>query len=236
MLPNYPYPFFSEIFSKEVAWSYSYLPVAEPSVRLVHDVGYPEQRRVRLLEPPAKQAFDRWLVGEERGEVESPALGGVDRFSIYDNELVQRTLGVLERIDSCAIDERLAEGWLDEINAGSVSERWEREFHRASETIHKVCLERLFPTNLTPELQKIFYEAFDGVEVVPSSLESKFATLEIENPLQADELMVTVSWAQYKTAERKGLVRLSDDWPKIVDLPYDEEYGLRLDVGGGHGL
>jgi hypothetical protein len=85
-------------------------------------------------------------------------------------------------------------------------------------------------------LQKIFYEAFDGVEVVPSSLESKFATLEIENPLQADELMVTVSWAQYKTAERKGLVRLSDDWPKIVDLPYDEEYGLRLDVGGGHGL
>ena len=78
VLPNYPYPFFGEIFSEEVAWPYSYLPVAEPSVRLVHDVGYPEQRRVRLLEPAAKQAFDRWLVGEERGEVESPAQGGVD--------------------------------------------------------------------------------------------------------------------------------------------------------------
>ena len=47
---------------------------------------------------------------------------------------------------------------------------------------------------------------------------------------------VIVSWAQYKTAERKGLARLSDDWPKIVDLLYDEEYGFRLDVGGGHGL
>jgi len=44
------------------------------------------------------------------------------------------------------------------------------------------------------------------------------------------EYYVIVSWAQYKTVERKGLVRLSDDWPKIVDLPYDEHYGLRLDV------
>jgi hypothetical protein len=50
------------------------------------------------------------------------------------------------------------------------------------------------------------------------------------------EYYVIVSWAQYKTVERKGLVRLSDDWPKIVDLPYDEHYGLRLDVGGGYGL
>ena len=39
-----------------------------------------------------------------------------------------------------------------------------------------------------------------------------------------------VSGAQYKTAEWKGLVRLSEDCPKIVDLPYDEHYGLRLDV------
>ena len=157
-------------------------------------------------------------------------------FSIYDNELVQRTLGLLERIDSCAIDERLAEGWLDEVYAGSVSERWESEFHRASETFSKVCLERLFPYQSDPELQKIFYEAFDGVEVVPSSLKSKFARLEIENPLLAGELVVTVSWALYKTAEKKGLVQPSDHWPKIVDLPYDEEYGLRLDVGGAHGL
>ena len=148
---------------------------------------------------------------------------------------MQRTLGVLERIDSCAIDERLAEGWLDEVYAGSVSERWEGDFSRASETFRKVCVERLFPYQSDPELQKIFYEAFDGVEVVPSSLEGKFATLETENPLLAGELVVSVSWAQYKTAERKGLVRLSDDWPKIVDLPYDEEYGLRLDVGDGHG-
>lgn len=52
----------------------------------------------------------------------------------------------------------------------------------------------------------------------------------------AIEYYVIVSWAQYKTVERKGLVRLSEDCPKIVDLPYDEHYGLRLDVGGGYGL
>lgn len=41
---------------------------------------------------------------------------------------------------------------------------------------------------------------------------------------------MTVSWRQFKRTERMGFVRQSDEWPVVVDLPYDQEFGLRLDA------
>jgi hypothetical protein len=70
------------------------------------------------------------------------------------------------------------------------------------------------------------------MEVIPASLERRYRELKDENPLLAGELPVTITWGQFKSAERKGFVRQFDDWIKLVDLPYDEEFGLRLDVKG----
>jgi CRISPR-associated endonuclease/helicase Cas3 len=149
---------------------------------------------------------------------------------IYDPVLVRRTLEVLEREDGKPVDKRKAGGWLNEIYSGEVAERWRKEFKEHSETFRKVCVERLFPYQSDRELQRIFYEAFDGTEVIPVSLETRYRTLESEDALRAGELPVTVSWRQFKSAEGRGLVQRSDEWPMVVNLPYDREFGLRLDV------
>ncbi len=149
---------------------------------------------------------------------------------IYDELLVQRTLAVLERVNGHPVDEKLAKDWLDEIYAGEVSERWKSEFEEASRIFRRACTERLFPYQSDKELGESFYEMFDGTEVVPASFEEEFKKLQVTDPLEAGELPVSVSWAQFMRLKRKALVRPSDEWPKIVDVPYDKEFGLRLDV------
>ncbi len=149
---------------------------------------------------------------------------------VYDPVLVQRTLDVLEREDAKPVDEIRAGEWLNEIYSGEIAERWRKELEEHSETFRKVCVEQLFPYQSDRDLQRLFYEAFDGTEVIPVSLEARYRTLESEDPFQAGELPVTVSWRQFKSAERKRLVRPPDEWPKVVELPYDREFGLRLDV------
>ncbi len=150
---------------------------------------------------------------------------------VYDTLLVQRTLDVLERENGQPIDEKLVGSWLNEIYAGEVAETWKREFGEAADIFRKVCVDKLIPYQSDRKLQEMFYEAFDGTEVVPASLEELYNKYMEEAPLQAGELPVTVTWGQFMSAKNKGLVRDSEDWPKVVDLPYDKEFGLRLDTG-----
>lgn len=148
----------------------------------------------------------------------------------YDELLVQRTLDVLERIDGQAIDEALAREWLNEIYAGEVAERWKEIFKEQSRNFRRSCVEHLIPFQSDSELEKMFYAAFDGTEVVPISLEKDFKELQNTNPLLAGELTVGISWAQFMRLQREQLVEVSEDWPKIVNVPYDEEFGLILEA------
>lgn len=149
---------------------------------------------------------------------------------VYDTLLVQRTLDILERENGNPIDEKLVGDWLDEIYAGEVAENWKREFEKTAREFREVCIENLFPYQSDKDLQRQFYEAFDGIEVVPASLADQYKEHMEKSPLQAGELSVAISWGQFKGAENKGLVT-TEEWTKFVDLPYDEEFGLRLESG-----
>ncbi|MBA2714568.1 MAG: CRISPR-associated helicase Cas3' [Rubrobacteraceae bacterium] len=147
----------------------------------------------------------------------------------YDELLVQRTLDILERENGKPIDEKRVSSLLNEIYAGEVSERWKAQFEETSRIFRRVCIGRLFPYQSDMELGQEFYKMFDGAEVVPAVLEQQFLKAREENLLASGELPVTVSWAQLMRLVRAKLVRSSEDWVKVVDVPYDEEYGLRLD-------
>jgi len=147
----------------------------------------------------------------------------------YDELLVQRTLDVLERENGKPVDEKRVSDLLDEVYAGEISERWKAEFEETSRIFRRTCIGRLFPYQSDRELGEEFYKMFDGTEVVPAVLEREFLVSREENLLASGELPVTVSWAQLARLDRAKLVRSSEDWVKVVDTPYDEEYGLRLD-------
>jgi hypothetical protein len=140
-------------------------------------------------------------------------------------------MDVLERENEKPVDEKQVKGWLDEIYAGEVSERWKAEFDESSGIFQMACIGRLFPYQSDEDLGEQFYKMFDGTEVLPVSFEKEFLNLQETNFLEASELLVNLSWAQFKRLERAELVKkLSQGWPKVVDVPYDEEFGLRLDV------
>jgi len=147
----------------------------------------------------------------------------------YDELLVQRTLDILERKNGKPVDEKNISDLLDEIYAGEVSERWKAQFEETSGIFRRVCVGRLFPYQSDRELGEEFYRMFDGAEVIPAVLEQQFLKSREGNLLASGELAVTVSWAQLTRLTRAKLVRSSEDWIKVVDVPYNEEYGLRLD-------
>jgi CRISPR-associated endonuclease/helicase Cas3 len=149
---------------------------------------------------------------------------------IYDDVLVQRTVELLERENGNPIDEARTGDWLNEIYAGEVSERWRSDFEKAARIFRTACIDNIIPYQSDRELTEQFYEMFDGTEVIPANLEQEFLNLQEENPLKAGDLPVTVSWAQFARLNRAGLLRQSEDWNKFVDVPYDEEFGLRLET------
>lgn len=149
---------------------------------------------------------------------------------IYDDVLVQRTVELLERENGNPVDEARTGDWLNEIYAGEVSERWRSDFEEAARIFRTACIDNIIPYQSDRELAERFYEMFDGTEVIPADLKQEFLSLQNDDPLKAGELPITVSWAQFTWLNRAGLVKQSEDWNKFADVPYDEEFGLRLDA------
>lgn len=150
---------------------------------------------------------------------------------VYLAELVLKSLEILKRNDGKIINEEEISNWLGEIYQGQVAERWDREFNQAYNEFAAGCLCTMRAFDVKESLEELFYRAFDGLEVLPADLESEYETFLRENePLEASQLLVPLSWRRYNMLRRKGMARDSGRGrPKIVDVPYNSEIGL-MDV------
>ncbi len=76
----------------------------------------------------------------------------------------------------------------------------------------------------------MFYRFFDGIEVLPACQEDEYmALMQRDEPLEAAQLLVSISWGRYQQLKKQGLVRDGNyKWLKVVMVPYDSEYGLRF--------
>jgi CRISPR-associated endonuclease/helicase Cas3 len=150
-----------------------------------------------------------------------------DGQKIYDAALVQRTLAILERENGQPVDEKAIGGWLDEIYAGEIAERWQRKFDDAAAEFDVTCIRELRAFQADRGLEELFYRAFDSVEVLPNDLYDEFMQLQEDEPIRAYELLVSISWGRYHALANRGLVRRGDkEIPTVVLTPYDSERGL----------
>ena len=78
------------------------------------------------------------------------------------------------------------------------------------------------------DLARSFYKAFDGVEVLPQSLQEEYNELKKTETIRAGELLVPISYGRLQ--QLHGVRRASNDYgeegPWVVDVPYDEKLGL----------
>jgi CRISPR-associated endonuclease/helicase Cas3 len=148
---------------------------------------------------------------------------------IYDAELIQRGLAVLDRYNDLPIDEAQISDWLDHVYRKEVAEAWNDEFERALENFQESVLNTLRAFNSHEELEEQFYQAFDGIEVLPAAFETEYQTMQEEQPLAASELLVPMHFGQYAKLRQQNLIRTAGTpWPKIADVEYSSEHGLLL--------
>lgn len=155
-----------------------------------------------------------------------------DGQGIYDPVLVSNTLGLLRDKDGEVIDEAQTCHWLDLTYTPDVAHRWCTEFDAAAEDFQRT-LEDLAPFQSDPDLENAFYQSFDGVDVLPACLEDEYRALADQHPLQATQLLVSISYRRFRQLRTQGLVRpTTPGEPPVVDIPYDGDTGLTFPPSG----
>lgn len=153
-----------------------------------------------------------------------------DGQKIYDVELVQRTLNILEMHDNEPIDEGQIASWLDRIYEGDVEDRWQELYSQEAENFEHACINTLRPFDADSALQELFYRAFDGIEVLPECFYDEYQQLRRENPIEAGALLVPISYGRYHALCNAGKVLPRDKYdPIMVMADYDGEMGLTFD-------
>ncbi len=148
---------------------------------------------------------------------------------IYNPQLIQRGLAVLERHADLPIDEAQISAWLDAVYQDEVAEKWNREFEQSLESFQESVLNTLRAFNSHEELEEQFYQAFDGIEVLPAAFETEYQAMQAEQPLAASELLVSMRFGQYAKLRQQNLIRTAETpWPKIAEVEYSSEHGLML--------
>jgi CRISPR-associated endonuclease/helicase Cas3 len=155
-----------------------------------------------------------------------------DGQGIYSEALVQSALRVLTKYAADGpIDEAAVNCWLDEIYVGDTLTKWEADYERAAQMFRDAFISTLRAFDVEEGLEEEFNKLFDGVEVLPLTLEDEYEALAKDNPLEAGTLVVPISWGRYHWLYNKGRVlERKRRWPATVDVPYDSEQGLRFDA------
>lgn len=153
-----------------------------------------------------------------------------DGQKIYDERLIAGTLNVLRREHGKPVDESRVGAWLDEIYAGEVAEAWKAEFEKMGKEFQDSVVDTLRPFNSDENLKEKFYEAFDGIDVLPEMFYDEYIQLLEKESIRARELLVSISWSRYHALKGKGLLIPHDEHiPPVVRTPYSRELGLTFE-------
>ncbi len=149
---------------------------------------------------------------------------------IYDPRLIAGTLRVLVRENGKPIDESAVGSWLNEIYTGEVETAWKAEFQQTSADFEQAVIGTLRPFQADLALKEQFYQAFDGIDVLPKILTNDYWGAKERNYIETAELMVSIRWNQYGRLKSGGRIQTEDDGNLYVaDAYYDNFVGLDLE-------
>lgn len=155
----------------------------------------------------------------------------------YDRRLLVGTLRLLEEQNGLPVDESAVNDWLNTIYTdygGDYVEEWHRDYNQAAKDFRDGILHSLIAFNADKELEKLFYQAFDSIDVLPKSFEQTYFELMGRGEfIEAASLTVSMASWQYSMLKNRGKLqpgnRSSEDVLErvtIVNTPYDEDVGL----------
>lgn len=157
-----------------------------------------------------------------------------DKSPVYADELIQLAMSQLRTADGTTIDERDVQQWLDVIYSGDYGQQFQHQIESAAREFRRDVLARLLPFETCDDLEDMFYQQFDGAEVIPRCKVEEYQRRLRDEPLAAPLLTVPISHRQLQMLSGKNKILLPASFdlplhsPRIVDLPYDSETGLQL--------
>jgi len=148
--------------------------------------------------------------------------------TIYSAALVAEAVRVLREHEGQAVDEAQLTGWLDDQYTPAILANLDAEY-RPTLALMQDKLKRLAPFQSDDSLRDEFFDMFDSIEVLPTNSEADYRALATDGQLiEADSLLVPISIQQWGRLRGNGLTRVNAEGLRIVNVPYDAEYGLRL--------
>lgn len=150
-----------------------------------------------------------------------------DGHGIYKDELIIRTLNLLKKNHGEMINEEEIKYWLDEIYQGSVLKDWLEAYEISWNQFKATCIDNLRAFDSNYALEEEFYRAFDSIEVLPSNLVEIYLKIFKTEPLEANQLLVSIRWRQFFKNFKSGRAhKIEENGIWVLDCNYDEENGL----------
>lgn len=164
-----------------------------------------------------------------RVNVYTQPTGAGERASVYDPALVEASLAVLHAHDGQPVDESQVGEWLG--LAYQDVEAWQVRYTQKVAEFQRVIAELRPLESADRGLMLLFSRLFDELRVLPLDLEDEYRARLNVNPIEAEGLLVSLSWRQYKMLERDGRAwrgEGEDEALFFVDAPYSARWGLDL--------
>lgn len=159
-----------------------------------------------------------------------------DATPVYDDRLVTAAITALRGADDNIIDESNVQSWIDTIYAGPIGDRLSHDIEECSRQFRETVLDKLVPFDTNDELEELFYEQFDGAEVIPKNRVEEYKIRLDTEPLRASMLTVPISHQQRQILNRKQQLLspaqfgLPTKSPWIADVLYTSDAGLNLSL------
>ena len=142
---------------------------------------------------------------------------------IYDEEIVKKTIGNLEKVD--ILYESKIQELLDNVYSEGYSEDNQELFNQVTKSFEEIYNSLVpFINNSSPE----FYKLFDSVEVVPYKFFEEYCQLlEEKKYYEAMAYTLNISYKQFIIQKNKNNIEEYDE-TLFINVDYDSEIGLQL--------
>ena len=161
---------------------------------------------------------------------------------IYETDVVNSTLQVLEKLDGCVLHEDSIQALIDEVYP-CFTKQQQNDYELTYQSLMLGIKNRLQPLHYDTKSEEDFYQQFDGIKVLPQSLVNSYqAFLEEKQFIKAEGLLVSIRESRFafmfknKDIYRQRICftdtddKMNDRHVWVIDRLYDSEFGLQLNI------
>ncbi|GAW30345.1 CRISPR-associated helicase/endonuclease Cas3 [Carboxydocella sp. JDF658] len=145
---------------------------------------------------------------------------------IYQPELVNRSIEVLEKVD--ILQEVKVQEMIDYVYENGFNQKAQSLYDEV-ETNMNSLLDSLYPFIVSEENEERFYQLFNSIDIVPERFYGEYIDLiEKEKYFEAMGYIASVNFGQFIKLKKQGLIYQKED-TLITSCRYDDEIGLVID-------